>query len=64
MDDKTTTLTGQWSERELRDLATLCDRMGWSDFRSNAVSDSQAYSMRTAVYILKVALADAGYVAR
>ncbi len=61
MDEQTTTLTGSWSTHELRALATLCDRLGWRDFRDNADDEGEAYRMRDAVYKLMQALDSAGY---
>lgn len=42
-------------------LAELCKRITWSDCRSNAVSDQEAYLMIDATAKLGTALARAGY---
>lgn len=45
-------------------LAELCKRITWSDCRSNAVSDQEAYLMIDATTKLGTALARAGYCPR
>lgn len=45
-------------------LAQFVKRCGWSDLRSNAVDDDEAYEMRAAIQRLQRSLADAGYAPR
>ena len=45
-------------------LAQLVKRIGWSDMRSLAVSDDEAYLMRDAVSEVAKALAAEGYAPR
>jgi hypothetical protein len=45
-------------------LAQLVKRLGWSEWRSNAVSDEEAAQMRSACDALRQALAEAGYAPR
>lgn len=42
-------------------LAQLVKRLTWTEFRSKAVDDEEAYSMRAAMDALQQALKDAGY---
>lgn len=45
-------------------LAQFVKRVGWSEFRNNAVDDNEAATIRSAVEVLQKALADAGYAPR
>ena len=45
-------------------LAQLVKRIGWSDARSLAVNDDEAYSMMDGIAALQRALAEAGYAPR
>ena len=45
-------------------LAQLVKRFGWSDARSLAVNDDEAYSMMDGIAALQRALAEAGYAPR
>ena len=45
-------------------LAQFVKRVGWSEFRTNAVDDNEAAAIRSAVDVLQKALADAGYAPR
>ncbi len=45
-------------------LAQFVKRVGWSEFRANAVNDAEAYEIRAAVDALRMALAEAGFAPR
>lgn len=45
-------------------LAQFAKRVGWSEMRSCAVDDQEAYEIRAALAVLATALADAGYAPR
>ena len=45
-------------------LAQFVKRVGWSEFRVNAVDDAEAYEIRAAVDALQRALAEAGFAPR
>jgi hypothetical protein len=45
-------------------LAQFVKRVGWHEFRQNAVDDDEAYEISAAVAALQKALADAGYAPR
>lgn len=45
-------------------LAQFCKRLSWSEFRHNAVHESEAYTIRTAVGLLQEELADKGFAPR
>lgn len=45
-------------------LAQFVKRVGWQEFRQNAVDDAEAYEISAAVAALQRALADAGYAPR
>ncbi|HBO4228117.1 TPA: hypothetical protein L4T98_006752 [Pseudomonas aeruginosa] len=45
-------------------LAQLVKRIGWSDARSLAVNDDEAYAMMDGIAALQRALAEAGYAPR
>lgn len=42
-------------------LAQFCKRVGWQEFRANAVDEAEAYEIRAAVDVLARALSEAGY---
>lgn len=42
-------------------LALFLKRVGWSDIRSNAQDDQEAYDMRDGIEAMARALAEAGY---
>lgn len=46
---------------EAWDLAQFINRVGWSELRSNAEDDDQAYAMRDVLNRLREALEQAGY---
>ena len=45
-------------------LAQFVKRVGWSEFRANAVDDDEAREIRAAVDALQKALAEAGFAPR
>lgn len=45
-------------------LAQFAKRVGWQEFRGNAVDDAEAYTIRNAVDVLAKALAEAGFAPR
>ena len=45
-------------------FAQFVKRVGWRDFRSNAVDDDEAYFMKDASSKIRSALAEAGYAPR
>ena len=42
-------------------LAQFVKRVGWSEFRANAVNDAEVYEIRAAVDALQRALVEAGF---
>lgn len=64
MDHQPLTLTLDASEEDLWALAQFIKRVGWQEFRSNAVDDAEAYQIRAGVDSLQRALARAGYAPR
>ena len=61
---KTIDLAVTLTDAQARHLAQFLKRVGFSDFRSNAQDDDEAYAMRDAADRVRVALADAGYAPR
>jgi hypothetical protein len=61
---KTVRLAMELTDAEAWHLAQFLKRVGFSDFRSNAQDDDEAYAMRDAADRVRVALADAGYAPR
>jgi len=51
-------------EAQAQALAQFVKRVGWSEFRANAVDDAEAYEIRVAVNALQRALAEAGFAPR
>lgn len=52
------------SDAEAWAIAQLCKRITWSDLRSNAVNDGEAYHMMDAINKLQRAMAETGYAPR
>lgn len=52
------------TDGEAWNLAQFLKRVGFSDFRTNAQDDDEAYAMRDAAGRVRVALAEAGYAPR
>ncbi len=52
------------SEQEAWDLAQFLKRVGYAEFRSNAVDDDEAYRMQSAAGKIRGNLASIGYSSR
>lgn len=52
------------SEIQAEALSQFVKRVGFSEFRQNAIDDAEAYTMRDAVDRVRKALAEAGYAPR
>ena len=61
---KTIDLAVTLTDAQAWHLAQFLKRVGFSDFRSNAQDNDEAYAMRDAADRVRVALADAGYAPR
>lgn len=57
-------VTALLSPAEAWNLAQFLKRVGFSDFRSNAQDDNEAYGMRDAADRVRTALAESGYAPR
>lgn len=57
----TVRLTVELSEEEALAYAQFLKRIGYSDYRSSASSESEAYLMRDAGYSIRKALAEEGF---
>jgi hypothetical protein len=64
MDDYPVRLDVALTEDQAEQLAQFLKRVGFSDFRSLATSDADAYLMRDAADRVRVALRDAGFAPR
>lgn len=64
MAQKMVTFTVQINEELAEALAQFVKRVGFSEFRQNAVDDVEAYTMRDAVDQVRQALQEAGYAPR
>jgi hypothetical protein len=62
--DRPVSLTVEFNADEAWHLAQFLKRVGFSDFRSNAQDDDEAYAMRDAAARVREALAEAGYAPR
>jgi dissimilatory sulfite reductase (desulfoviridin) alpha/beta subunit len=51
-------------DEEALALAQFVKRVGWSEFRQNAVDEAEAYTIRAAIDLLRKALAESGYAPR
>lgn len=58
------TLTIELTDAEAWNLAQFLKRVGFSDFRTNAQDEQEAYAMRDAADRVRTALAEAGYAPR
>jgi hypothetical protein len=58
------TITCELSDDQALALAQFVKRVGWSEFRANAVDDDEAATIRSAVDALQKALGEAGYAPR
>ena len=63
MDTPVTVSTALTDDQALA-LAQFVKRVGWSEFRTNAVDDNEAATIRSAVDVLQTSLADVGYAPR
>ena len=61
MNDKTITINVELPESDATALAQFCKRVGWSEFRQNASSDEEAYSIQSGTGALQEALARRGF---
>lgn len=61
---KTIRLSASLTDAQAWTLAQFLKRVGFSEFRSNAQDEAEAYAMRDAADIVRRALADAGYAPR
>lgn len=61
---KTITITVELSEAEAMAYAQFLKRVGWRDYRENAVNDDETYLMRDAGYKIQGALIEQGYAPR
>jgi hypothetical protein len=57
-------ITAELTAAEAMALAQFHKRIGWGEFRSNAVDDAEAYLMRDASEKVRAALAEQGYAPR
>ncbi len=58
------TITAQLTDPQAWALAQFVKRVGWSEFRNNAVDDDEARLVRAAVDVLMASLREAGYAPR
>ena len=58
------TVTIELTSQEALALAQFVKRVGWSEFRQNAVDDDEAYVIRDAVDRVAAGLAQVGYAPR
>jgi hypothetical protein len=61
---KSITLSVELSDADAWNLAQFLKRVGFQEFRSNAVDENEAYAMRDAAARIASALADSGYAPR
>ena len=61
---KTVSLAVELTDDQAWNLAQFLKRVGFSDFRSNAQNEEEAYAMRDAANRVAVALREAGYAPR
>jgi hypothetical protein len=57
-------LAVELTDAEAWNLAQFLKRVGFSEFRTNAQNDNEAYAMRDAADRVRVALAEVGYAPR
>lgn len=58
------TVTLELTPQQALALAQFVKRVGWSEFRQNAVDDDEAYVIRDAVDRVAAGLAEVGYAPR
>jgi hypothetical protein len=54
-------VTIEFTDQEAWDLAQFLKRIGYSEFRSNAVDDDEAYRMQKVTSKLRLAINELGY---
>lgn len=54
-------VTIEFTDQEAWDLAQFFKRVGFTDYRSNAIDDAEAYRMLDAAEKIRRALRDIGY---
>lgn len=64
MQGKMIQLTAELTDSQAWNLAQFLKRVGFSDFRSNARDDDEAYAMRDAAEQVRRALAESGVAPR
>ncbi len=64
MPSDSVTITAQLTDPQALALAQFVKRVGWSEFRTNAVDDDEARLIRAAVDVLMAGLREAGYAPR
>lgn len=62
--DNVHTIQLHLDEAQAMALAQFVKRVGWSEFRTNAANDAEAYEIRATVDALQMALAGAGFAPR
>ena len=63
-DEKTVTLAVELTDAQAWHLAQFLKRVSFTEFRSNAQDDDEAYARRDAAACVRDALTDAGYAPR
>ncbi len=63
-DEKPATLAVELTDAQAWHLAQFLKRVGFSEFRSNAQDEDEAYAMRDAAVCVRDALTDAEYAPR
>ena len=58
---KQVTVMLELSDAQAWNLAQFLKRVGWHEFRANAVDEDEAYAIREAVEEVQKALSNAGY---
>lgn len=61
---KVTTITASLTEAEALAFAQFLKRVGWNEYRINAVDENETYLMRDAGYKIQDALAEQGFAPR
>ncbi len=61
---KSIRLSANLTDAQAWNLAQFLKRVGFSEFRSNAQDEQEAYAMRDAAEIVRKALAEEGYAPR
>jgi hypothetical protein len=64
MSTKTVPITAELTDAEALAFSQFLKRVSWGEYRSNAVSEDEAYLMRDAGGKIRDALAEQGYAPR